>query len=327
MKKNIIQHYGADLEWIHSLAEQFEGKVSGNFIIVPDRIHTGTRYFLECSKGIVALYVDVTYNIDLELIQRNLQDDFVGLYFNLSEQEAKLTFDETSNMMGYWSYNLSLIDSSLEFKYNVKAGSKAFIFCIFLKKDIVRSYIQKNNILRKSVDKLMNPQQNTFIRWDRMSNESLVALSDLRKMEPGGVLFDLHVKGTVHLLISNYLEKISKQHIIIHQVNEHDLTKILLAQRFLMENIECQFPTIKAIANMFHMSDSKFKLLFKKITGTTPHSFFMDNKLYRAKDLLLNENLTVTQVSKQLNFSDVAYFSTKFKKKFGILPRVYLQEM
>ncbi|PAM91718.1 hypothetical protein B4N84_27295 [Flavobacterium sp. IR1] len=46
--KNVTHRYGVELDWVESYAEALEGKVEGNFIILPDEIHTGFRYFLNC---------------------------------------------------------------------------------------------------------------------------------------------------------------------------------------------------------------------------------------------------------------------------------------
>ncbi|PIF29945.1 hypothetical protein CLU81_0330 [Flavobacterium sp. 9] len=52
----IIEHsYGADLSWVENLAQEYGGKIDGNFIIAPESdIATGTRYFLDCGEGIIA---------------------------------------------------------------------------------------------------------------------------------------------------------------------------------------------------------------------------------------------------------------------------------
>lgn len=325
--KKIIQHYGADLDWVRPLAEQLNGKIEGNFITVPNEIHTGDRYFFDCGGGIIALYVDVTYNNDFKIIQKNLKNDFIGLYYNLSDSGTELLFDTVSHQMGAWSYNLSLIDSSLEFEFNIKKGSKVFIFAIFIKKELIKLYGKENNINSKTIEKVMDPTKNTFIKWDRMSNKSFHAITDLRKLETGGILFNLNLVGTVHLLISEYLLKITNENIIIHLVNKTDLSNIISAQRYLIENIENQFPSIKYIASKFNMSETKFKSLFTKITGITANAFYIDNKLIRAKDLLKENELSISEVSKQLNFSDTAYFAARFKKKFGILPKAYSKKL
>ncbi|KFF03394.1 helix-turn-helix transcriptional regulator [Flavobacterium reichenbachii] len=324
----IIEHsYSADLAWVEPFAKQFEGRVEGNFIMVPEDSQSGTRYFLECEEGIIAYYINVTYKKNYHLIQKNINKDFVGFYYNLTDGEASVSGDHFRYDVGRWQYNLALIDSTLESTYVVKSGSKTFALCIFIKKSLLETYAKRNNIEFENIEKIVDPKINTMIRFDRMSNDSFHLLQDLRKLKVGGPVFDLNLVGTVHMLISNFLKKIARNRIIIQTVNKTDLANIINAQMFLVENINDHFPSIKVMANKANMSESKFKNLFRKITGETPSIFFMNNKLLLAKELLEKKQLTITQISDQLNFTNNSYFASKFKAHFGISPKTYIKQL
>ncbi|KAF2325785.1 helix-turn-helix domain-containing protein [Flavobacterium daemonense] len=321
--KKVIQHFGADLDWVDSYAKQFGGKVTGNSIIVPDEIHTGEKYYLSCGEGIVAFYVDVKYHIDLCLIQKNLKDDFIALFYNLSKSENELTCGGNSDPIGSWSYNLSLIDSSSDFQFDIRKGSEVFVFCIFIKKEQLLLFSQKNKLYSERIHKILYPAEKNLTEWDRMSNECFRVLDDLRKQKKGDILFDLSMIGTVNILLSDYLSKIDKNETIRKQFNESDLFNIIQSQRFLIQNLENRFPGIEYLASEVGMSETKFKNFFRKITGYTPYTFFLNNKLFRAKELLETKELTVEEISWKLNFSTSSVFSSKFKKQFGILPKTY----
>jgi AraC-like DNA-binding protein len=324
----IIEHtYGADLNWVAPFALQMEGKTDGNFIVIPDSIQTGTRYVLDCGDGIIAYYIDVTYNKNLHLIQKNNTNDFIGIYYNLTEGEASLRSSTYMHDIGRWKYNLTVIDGGLESNYFVKNGSKTYVLCIFVKKTTIATFAKKNNITFQNIDKIADPTKNTIIRLDRMSSESYHILTDLRKLKVGGPVFDLNLTGTVHLLLSNYLRKMASHRIIIQTVNESDLANIVATQMFLISNIEDHFPTIKLMASKANMSESKFKNLFKKITGATPNAFFMDNKMLLAKELLEKKQLSISQVSDKLNFTNNSYFASKFKEQFGITPKSFIKQL
>ncbi|MNY60985.1 Virulence regulon transcriptional activator VirF [compost metagenome] len=77
-------------------------------------------------------------------------------------------------------------------------------------------------------------------------------------------------------------------------------------------------------ANMF---ESKFKNLFRKITGLTPNKFFMDNKLLKAKEMLESKQLSISQVSDQLSFTNNSYFASKFKENFGLSPKTFVKQL
>ena len=325
--KKIKHYYSADLQWVEPFAKQLEGKVDGNFIIVPESIQTGTRYILDCGEGIIAYYIDVEYHKNLHLIQKNLSNDFVGIYYNLTEGQASVSTTNFMNDVGRWKYNLAVIDGALESDYHVKKGSTTFALCLFIKKSMIRLFAVKNNIHFPNLDKITDPSKNTMVRFDRMSSNSFHILNDLRKLKVGGPVFDLNLKGSVHMLVSNYLKKIAANRIIIQTVNKTDLNKIIVTQMFLIENIKEPFPSIHNMATMANMSDSKFKNLFRKITGMTPNAFFMDNKLILAREMLESKQFSISQVSDELNFTNNSYFASKFKEHFGLSPKIYLKQL
>lgn len=325
--KKIEHYYDADLNWTIDLAKQFGGKIEGNFIIVPEDIQIGTRYFLDCGEGIIAYYLDVEYKKNLHLIQKNLNDDFVGFYYNLTEGDATVSIHNFMYNVSRWQYNLTVIDGSLESDYHVTAGSKTYALCIFIKKSAIKEFVIKNHLEITNISEVIDPEKNTMIRFDRMSSESYNLLADLRKKEVGGPIFNLHLIGTVHMLIANYFRKLVTKRIIIQRVNQLDLATIISIQMYLIQNIEGHFPSIKFLAQKANMSESKFKALFNKITGQTPSFFFMENKLLFAKDLLETQQLTISQISDQLNFTHNSYFASKFKEHFGLSPKAYIQEL
>nr|WP_306801541.1 AraC family transcriptional regulator [Flavobacterium sp. H4147] len=96
---------------------------------------------------------------------------------------------------------------------------------------------------------------------------------------------------------------------------------------YLIENIEGHFPSIKFLADKANMSESKFKSLFNKITGSTPNMFFMENKLLLGKDLLETKEMSISQISDKLNFTNNSYFAAKFKEHFGISPKTFVKEL
>ena len=325
--KKIEHYYSADLEWVAPFAKQLEGKVDGNFIIVPESIQTGIRYILDCGEGIIAYYIDVEYHKDLHLIQKNLSNDFIGIYYNLTEGDAKLSTTTFMNDIGRWKYNLAVIDGALESDYHVKKGSTTFALCIFIKKSMIQSFATRNNIHLRDIDKITDPKKNTIVRFDRMSSDSFHILNDLRKLKVGGPVFDLNLTGSVHILLSNYLKKMALNRVIIQTVNKADLNKIIATQMFLLQNIKEHFPSIHIMASMANMSESKFKNLFKKITGITPNAFFMDNKMIMAKELIESKQFSISQVSDELNFTNNSYFASKFKEHFGLSPKIYLKQL
>jgi YesN/AraC family two-component response regulator len=57
--------------------------------------------------------------------------------------------------------------------------------------------------------------------------------------------------------------------------------------------------------------------VFSEYTFTSIENFIIIQKIERAKKMIIEENLPLTEVSHELNYS-VAYLSTQFKKSYWI---------
>jgi AraC-like DNA-binding protein len=65
--------------------------------------------------------------------------------------------------------------------------------------------------------------------------------------------------------------------------------------------------------------------LFSEVTGITIEHYIIAHKIERVKELLLYDELSLTQISYQLNYSSVAHLSNQFKKVTGLTPTFFKQ--
>lgn len=71
------------------------------------------------------------------------------------------------------------------------------------------------------------------------------------------------------------------------------------------------------------ISRSKFYYKVKGLTGENPGEFFRRYKLNKAAGLLLEGKLNISEVADHTGFSSLSYFSSCFKKQFGVPPSEY----
>ena len=64
----------------------------------------------------------------------------------------------------------------------------------------------------------------------------------------------------------------------------------------------------------------------KEMTGLPITEFIRNIRLEQAARLLREQKLNITQVAYTVGFSNLGYFSTVFRKHFGIAPRDYIQQ-
>jgi AraC-like DNA-binding protein len=63
--------------------------------------------------------------------------------------------------------------------------------------------------------------------------------------------------------------------------------------------------------------------LFSEVTGITIERYIIAHKIEKVKELLLYDELTLTEISYRLNYSSVAHLSNQFKKITGLTPTYY----
>lgn len=71
------------------------------------------------------------------------------------------------------------------------------------------------------------------------------------------------------------------------------------------------------------LSKAHFTKLFKKHTGVTPHEYYMNYKISRLKETLLDTNLSIAQAFAACNMDYNGHFARVFKKKTGVSPFSY----
>ena len=81
--------------------------------------------------------------------------------------------------------------------------------------------------------------------------------------------------------------------------------------------------TIDELAFIFRTNRSTLCKNFKAQTGKTISQFVIEKKLEVAKQLINNTDKSLTEISEQLNFESIHYFTKCFKKHVGLSPSVF----
>lgn len=89
---------------------------------------------------------------------------------------------------------------------------------------------------------------------------------------------------------------------------------------YIDKHIENEGLQLDSLASLIGLSLSRFKARFKKEVGTPPAEYLMRRKVDRATQLLLSNNLSVTEISTKLGFSSSQYFATVYKRFTGQIP-------
>lgn len=96
--------------------------------------------------------------------------------------------------------------------------------------------------------------------------------------------------------------------------------KLTEAVTLMESNIEEPLST-DDIANLVGISRRQLERLFKQYLGSLPSRYYLELRLQRARQLLLDTNYSIVQVGLMCGFSSGSHFSTAFGALFGNTPR------
>lgn len=98
--------------------------------------------------------------------------------------------------------------------------------------------------------------------------------------------------------------------------------RIKRAIEFIHDNLQRDL-SVTELASVACLSPFHFARLFKRVTGKSPYTYVSGERLERARRLLTERRMSLTDVALSSGFSSQAAFSTAFKRVIGCTPGDY----
>nr|WP_173812855.1 AraC family transcriptional regulator [Dendrosporobacter quercicolus]NSL48590.1 helix-turn-helix transcriptional regulator [Dendrosporobacter quercicolus DSM 1736] len=82
-------------------------------------------------------------------------------------------------------------------------------------------------------------------------------------------------------------------------------------------------PTIRVLARLTCLNEYKIKTGFKQLFGLPVHSYVVDKRMEKARELLEGGRLKVGEIAARVGYTNTSHFIAAFRKKFGVNPGEY----
>jgi regulator with DNA binding domain protein len=79
------------------------------------------------------------------------------------------------------------------------------------------------------------------------------------------------------------------------------------------------------LSDKLHHDYNYLSNMFSEVEGTTIEKYFIAQKVEKVKELLVYDELSLSEIANRLNYSSVAYLSNQFKKVTGLTPSHFKQ--
>ncbi len=139
-------------------------------------------------------------------------------------------------------------------------------------------------------------------------------------IELGEVTFDREISDTEKGIMDDHLQQVgfalidNKKGMMIERI------KTLIVDLVHHQNNELKTNLSDYIVSQLHHDYSYITNLFSEVEGTTIEKYFIAQKIERVKELLVYDEMTLSEIAYHLHYSSVAHLSNQFKKVTGLTP-------
>lgn len=169
-----------------------------------------------------------------------------------------------------------------------------------------------------------------FVKFNFNKVCSAVLTEQLNKL---GLKYNIANFGEVDFLepLSTEQKKVFSEALDAYDIEVVEDQKTILVQKIkdtiidMIYNLdtEIQIKSSVYLSEKLEHSYHYLASLFSEVTYTSIENFIILQKIEYTKHLILNENLSLTEIAFKLNYSSVAHLSTQFKNTTGITPSAF----
>jgi AraC-like DNA-binding protein len=140
-------------------------------------------------------------------------------------------------------------------------------------------------------------------------------LGEVDLVKPITIKQRIHLKKILHEYGLELME--DKKSILVEKI-------VVIIVRMIHEPDELPLTNFSAfLTNELNQNYQTLSALFSKIKGVTIEHFIIIHKIERVKELIIYDELNLTEISYKLHYSSVAHLSNQFKQITGLTPTFF----
>ena len=300
-------------------------------LVLPKNIGQGKIKGYSFSHGIYLLILDYTLQEDWKLVIRDkkstVQFNFCikGKFqhqFNKEDMQYVLNALRGTITAGVPEY-----EQVFKFQKNVPILSAIIII------DKQAYFPKIECILDDMPDKLSEVFKDldgteTYFYHSNYSISIAENIKEILENENKGLVRSTHIEGkTLEILSMQIKQYIDDEKSMGKQlmIRKDDVENIKKARDLLLNSYNSP-PTIEQLARQSGINQQKLKKGFKMVFNKTINQYVRDKRLEIAAARLLNGS-SVKDAATYVGYTNQSHFATKFKDKYGVLPKDYLKSI
>lgn len=183
-----------------------------------------------------------------------------------------------------------------------------------------RTGVQK--LLESLTDKMKNCETKTFFAADEFEKPFNEILKEHRNQTEWSTNLAKNYFEILCVNIIRMIDKVNKA----QKNNDKDAFFLDAMDKYIAKNI-AENISVHELATHSGYSENHFRVLFKKMSGTSPLNYLSTKKMDMARELLTEGQKPIAEIAYSLGFTSSQYFSTFFKKQTSFTPEEFRKEV
>jgi len=298
----------------------------------------GGFYYQQLEEGCWIIYSKMLYkaNVAYDLIYnskrpddlKDFQDeDYYMLSLNKIQNIASINNDVCQKLICFPQFSWTFFKPKerlcdLNFK-----GSDNKYLTLYFNNTWLRKNLLTNKLFVESGLNRFIQSERRYIIWPLKSSDTVLENFDLfeKVMHIGGQAAKvdlLHLKFTTLHLIFEFFKYCRETGVVENSsdIDYEDKFSMNKVAHYLRSNLFEKFPGVNFLAKKFNVSQTKLKTEFKQLFGKPLYQYFQDRQMDVAKELILENELLVKDLSYKFCYESPGKFSAAFKKCHGVTP-------
>ncbi len=183
----------------------------------------------------------------------------------------------------------------------------------------------EENLPKELMDIVNGAQNKNFYNFSPVNEDLRTVVNQILTCRLTGNLRLLYLEGKAIEFLATELDFLRSR--VVNSGPDFipgDEEKVRAAKDLLIQASQSP-PTLFQIAKSVNLTHTRLNRGFRKLFGTTVFEYLRNYRLKKAKSLLLDTKMSITEIAHESGFSDSSHFSTQFFREFGIRPRQYRQ--
>ena len=173
-------------------------------------------------------------------------------------------------------------------------------------------------------------EPNILLIKNMVCNRCVITVEDI--LNKSGILFRSLLLGEIHLtngltasqksILKERLENVGFEIIdnhssgLIEKIKQHTIRKA----RSEVNEKEKRMTLSAYLSHALHYEYTHLSSFFSEVEGRTIENFFIEQRIEKAKELIVYGQMTLSEIAFEMDYSSVAYLSNQFKKVTGLTP-------